>query len=156
MSDRSAVTANFVGRQTRQAGEATARVFKLAPGCAVFVRQNPAAIDASVFHNDVIAVNHDDLLLYHEHAFVRETEFIDELTKNARRELGLSLRAIRISETELPLSEAVATYFFNSQIVTLPDGKRAMIFPRECETSRTAFDELTSILRLGAIYPFQR
>ena len=34
-----------------------------------FVRQNPAAIDAGVFHNDVIAVAHLHVLLYHELAF---------------------------------------------------------------------------------------
>src|SRR5438874_9593839 len=46
----------FPARQTREASEAVARRHGLAPQRTVLARQNPEAIDAGAFHNDVVAV----------------------------------------------------------------------------------------------------
>ena len=46
----------FPARQTREASEAIARRHGLDPARTVFAQQHPDAIDAGVFHNDVIAV----------------------------------------------------------------------------------------------------
>ncbi len=48
--------ARYPARQTREAGEAIARLHQLDEQHTVFVQQNPAVIDQGVFHNDVIAV----------------------------------------------------------------------------------------------------
>ena len=45
----------FPARQTREAFAAIARRHGLAPARTVFAQQNPVAIDAGVFHNDVIS-----------------------------------------------------------------------------------------------------
>ena len=39
-----------------------------------------------------------------------------------------------VSEDVLPAKKAVSTYFFNSQFITLPDGRDALLAPKECET----------------------
>ena len=59
----------FPARQTREASEAIARLHQLDPARTVFIRQNPAAIDAGAFHNDVVAVANENVLLYHADAF---------------------------------------------------------------------------------------
>src|SRR5581483_10057865 len=39
---------------------------------------------------------------------------------------------IAASDAELSLADAVQSYVFNSQLVTLPDGSMALIAPAEC------------------------
>ena len=60
----------YPARQTREAFEAIARSHQLDTKNSVFAQQNPEAIDAGVFHNDVISVGNRDLLFFHEKAFL--------------------------------------------------------------------------------------
>ena len=64
------VPTQFPARQTRQASEAVCRRHGLDSKQVVFAQQSPAAIDAGVFHNDVIAASNLDVLFYHEQAYV--------------------------------------------------------------------------------------
>ena len=109
------------------------------PAHAVFAQQNPDAIDAGVFHNDVIAVGNLDLLLHHEDAWVNTTDVIDELQRKSE-----SLRCITITRDQLSLAETVQTYLFNSQLVRLPDGSAALICPEECR-GNTEVEQLDGI-----------
>ncbi len=107
---------------------------------AVFVQQSAEAIDAGVFHNDVIAMSNEHVLIYHEKAFEEEAYFLEEL-----RKAFPALCAVRISEEELPLAQAVASYFFNSQLLSLPNGKMVVIAPQESaeiQQAKTVFDRL--------------
>lgn len=133
----------FPARQTRAAGEAIARLHQLDPARTLFLRQNPAAIDAGVFHNDVICVGHRNLLLYHEQAFSPADE----------AQLPTDTQRLKVTAQELNLSEAVETYLFNSQLVTLPDGQIWLIAPAECQThpaARAVLDRLVGSGRLIA------
>lgn len=112
-----AATQRFPARQSLAASMEVAA--KLGLDDAIFVQQNPAAIDAGVFHNDVIAVSNEDVLLMHERAFSEPLPEIEWLKK------------IVISEADLSTTDAVSTYFFNSQIVTLPRGEMLVIAPQE-------------------------
>src|SRR5699024_10703043 len=49
----------YPARQSQAASRAVARQHELHPERVVLARQNPEAIKAGVFHNDVIAVGHD-------------------------------------------------------------------------------------------------
>ena len=62
----------FVARQTLAASRAVADLLRVPESHRVFAQQNPVAIDAGVFHNDVIAVGNQNVLLYHEHAFLNQ------------------------------------------------------------------------------------
>ncbi|MEM1445545.1 MAG: N-succinylarginine dihydrolase [Planctomycetota bacterium] len=133
-------TNRFTPRQGLEASKAVARLHGLNPQRTVFAAQHPEAIDAGVFHNDVIAVGHRHVLLYHEKAFANESETRDALREawshcNPDRELCF----LRVNDAELPLADAVASYLFNSQLVTKPDGKIVLIAPLECsEQSATS------------------
>ncbi|UCH30923.1 MAG: N-succinylarginine dihydrolase, partial [Myxococcales bacterium] len=45
----------------------------------------------------------------------------------------------------MPLEEAVASYLFNSQLVTLPTGGMALIVPRECRVATRVWDYLEKL-----------
>lgn len=120
----------YPARQTREASEAVARLHRLSPERTVFARQHPEAIDAGVFHNDVIAMSNGNLLIYHEKAFDGEAGLIHEI----REKLAPTpLIAYMIPEAELSLEEAVKSYLFNSQLLSLPNGEMVIVAPAECE-----------------------
>lgn len=118
----------FPARQTREASRAVARLHALKNGCAVFAQQNPRAIDAGVFHNDVIAVGNRDVLFYHEMAFLHENQVLADIDARLK---GAPLQGIRVSEDEVSLSDAIASYLFNSQLLDTADGMMLAV-PGEC------------------------
>lgn len=125
----------FPTRQTDEASKALARLHRLSPSRIVFAQQNPDVIDAGVFHNDVISVGHQNIFLYHERAFVNTVEVIQQLQSQMETHCQIPLIAIEVKESEVTLEEAVKTYLFNSQIVTLSDQTMVLIAPEECKTS---------------------
>jgi succinylarginine dihydrolase len=118
----------FPARQTFEASRAVARLHRLAPARVVLAQQNPDIIDQGVFHNDVIAVGNGNVLLYHELAFLKSDRVLAEL----RDKLDAELHPIEIQRSRVSVEEAVGSYLFNSQLVTLPDGGMAIVAPMEC------------------------
>jgi succinylarginine dihydrolase len=121
----------YPARQTLEASQAVARLHGLDPARTVFAAQNPDVIDQGVFHNDVIAVGNGNVLFYHEQAFADEAATLDSL----RRALALvdaDLLPIRVDTGAVPVADAVASYLFNSQLLSRPDGKMALVVPHEC------------------------
>lgn len=118
-------------RQTLEACQAIARLHELPEENVVFARQSPAAIDAGVFHNDVISTGHGALFLYHAEAFADGRPVIDRLKKVFEETQHRSLFAIQIDE--FSLADSVQSYFFNSQIVTRSDGRLVLVAPAESE-----------------------
>ncbi|NEQ69524.1 MAG: N-succinylarginine dihydrolase, partial [Symploca sp. SIO2D2] len=119
---------HFPSRQTLEASQAIARLHKLDPRKTLFMQQSPQAIDAGVFHNDVIAVGHLNVLLYHENAFIDGRSAIDQISL----QFGGEFNPIEVAELEVSLQEAVSSYLFNSQLVSLSTGGIALIAPQEC------------------------
>lgn len=110
-------------RQTLAASQAVARTLDILPEQLVFLKQHPRAIDAGAFHNDVVAMSHDNLLIHHQLAFT-DTDAPGSITEiEARFEqlLGCQLNRIEVADDVLSLEDAVSTYLFNSQIVSVFD-----------------------------------
>ncbi|MGI9596165.1 MAG: N-succinylarginine dihydrolase [Acidimicrobiales bacterium] len=125
--------AGFPRRQTRLAGKLISRSHGVSPDRVVFARQSAAAIDAGAFHNDVVSVINQDVLFAHESAFEDPGALVGDL--NDRQ----PVRLVEVPADEVPLADAVSSYLFNSQLVTLPDGTMSLIAPREVdETPSTA------------------
>jgi succinylarginine dihydrolase len=120
--------ARFPARQTRSASERVAALGGLDASRCVFAQQNSDAIDAGVFHNDVIAVGNGNMLLCHELAFEDRAGTHAAL----RRSVGDSLVIAEVAADDVPLEDAVRSYLFNSQLVTLDDGTMALVCPIEC------------------------
>lgn len=136
----------FPARQTLAACQAIARCHHCAPNQMFFVRQNPAAIDAGAFHNDVVAVGHGNVLLMHELAWVDQKNQLDRLRENFAAICGGDLHVIEIANDLLPLADAITTYLFNSQIVSLPNGSIALIAPVECRETPAAQNAIATIV----------
>jgi len=130
-----------VGRQSLRASQAIARLHQLAPENVLFARQHPHAIRAGAFHTDVLGVSNNNFMLIHGSAFVRQSQIISELS---RRMQG-HLRIREVAESEMSLADAVRSYFFNSQIISLPHGGAVMLAPSECEAIPSAKRLLDSL-----------
>ncbi len=119
-------------RQNLEASQAIAANHKIPNGQVLFLEQDPEVIKKGVFHNDVIAVSNENLLLVHERAYINGRDDIARI-EAAYHALhpGDKLQVIIISDDDLSVEEAVYSYFFNSQILTKPGGKMAVIAPVE-------------------------
>src|SRR5262249_21378324 len=117
----------YPARQTREASEAIARRHGLDPARTVFAQQHPDAIDAGVFHNDVIAVGHGTVLFCHERAWVDTPAVLEQLEGR----VGSRFEPIVVGAGELSVDDAVSTYLFNSQLLTRADGRLLLVAPAE-------------------------
>jgi succinylarginine dihydrolase len=127
--------ARHPARQSYEASAAVARLLSIEGSSALFPQQHPDGIDAGAFHTDVLAVGHGSLLLVHELAFLD----LPALTEGLRTRLGDGLALVVARQAELPVADAVSSYPFNSQVLTLPDGRLAIVAPVESrENPRSA------------------
>jgi succinylarginine dihydrolase len=122
----------FPVRQHAEASRAVARLHRLDPARTLFARQSEEAIAAGAFHNDVVAVANEHVLFAHEQAFADK----DSLYADLRRLLP-EAEIVEVPASLVSLADAVRSYLFNAQLVTLPDGGMALILPEEArETQR--------------------
>ncbi|KAA9000104.1 N-succinylarginine dihydrolase [Affinibrenneria salicis] len=138
----------YPARQTREASEAIARLHQLEAQHTVFVQQNPQVIDRGVFHNDVIAVSNQQVLFHHQLAFLHQEQALDSI----RRSMALleqDLVAIDVPDDRVSVDDAVATYLFNSQILTRPDGKMTIVVPEESRQHRGVWNYLSEMAASG-------
>jgi len=117
----------YPARQTREACEAIARRHGLDPARTVYAQQHPDAIDAGVFHNDVIAVGHGSTLLCHEQAWVDPPALLARLSAL----LGPAFDPIVVRASDVGVEDAVGTYLFNSQLLSRPEGRLLLVAPAE-------------------------
>ena len=120
---------HYPARQTLEASQAIARKHKLASETVVFAQQNPAVIDAGVFHNDVIAVGNRNVLFYHEHAFLNTMAVMGELQAKLKQ---TALVPIQVPGEQVTVQDAVDSYLFNSQLLSIDDEKMLLVVPQEC------------------------
>ncbi len=117
----------FPARQHLDASKAIARRHRLDPARTLFIRQSDVAIQAGAFHNDVVAVANERVLFTHEHAFHDRTA--------AHAEIRAAFPAVEIVEVPadaVDLPDAIKSYLFNAQLVSLPDGGgMGLVLPSE-------------------------
>jgi len=124
----------FPARQSLGASAACARACRLTEASYLLWQQDPLGIEAGAFHTDVLAVGNANLLLLHERAFANHAALLEQL----RARLGEEFRAVVATEHELPLSDAVAAYPFNSQLLSLPNGRLQLVAPAESQHNQRA------------------
>ena len=124
----------FPARQHEQASRAVARLHGLDPERTVFVEQNPAAIEAGAFHNDVVAVANERVLFCHAEAFADQAGAYEAI-----RAKFPALEVVEVPASAVSLEEAIRTYLFNAQLVTLPSGEMALVVPEECRESASVW-----------------
>ncbi len=131
----------FPARQSKTACEAIFRRHELDRTRRLLAEQSEAAIAAGAFHNDVVAVANETVLLAHEEAFADQESvyrFIEERLPDAV--------IIEAPRDRISLDEAIRSYVFNSQLVTLPNGGMLLIVPGESRDSTAVWTWLQSVV----------
>ncbi len=131
----------FPARQHLEASQAVARKHGLDPTKTVFAEQSSAAIAAGAFHNDVVAVANESVLFCHEQAFADPGALYAEL-----RAIMPDVVIVEVPATRVSLEEAIRTYLFNAQLVTLPEGGMALILPTESQESESVWPWLEEMI----------
>ncbi|WGU38969.1 N-succinylarginine dihydrolase [Phenylobacterium sp. NIBR 498073] len=129
----------FPERQSLRASQAVARLSGLAGERTFYALQNEAAVQAGAFHNDVVAVANQNVLLAHPQAFADPARLY--------RELRARLPNLHVVETfGVSLEDAVSSYLFNSQLVSLPGGGMALILPSDAQENAVAWAAVEAVL----------
>lgn len=116
----------FPARQHREACDTLIRRHGLDPVRALVIQQSEGAIAAGAFHNDVVAVANGRVLFAHEQAFADRETFYAEL-RRAMPEVEI----VEVPAAAVSLVDAIRSYLFNAQLVTLPSGEMALVLPSE-------------------------
>lgn len=131
----------YIPRQTQLASIANVLQHKLNTDNVCLIAQSPEAIDAGAFHNDVVFVANKNVMLYHMQAFQNWG-----LSKEKIREFfDGNCHFIEITSDMFSLEQAVATYLFNSQLLSIGTGM-ILIAPKECNESVEATRVINMIL----------
>ena len=128
----------FPARQHLDASKAIARNHRLDPARTLFIRQSDTAIQGGAFHNDVVAVANEHVLFTHETAF--------EDRDAAHAEIRAAFPAVEIVEvpaSAVSLPDAIKSYLFNAQLVSLPDGGgMGLVLPTEAQDTPAVWNWL--------------
>jgi succinylarginine dihydrolase len=140
----------FIPRHMKHASKIIMEAHGLVEEDCLFWQQHPDAIDAGVFHNDVIALSHRNLLICHEQAFCHQQDVLADL-----RERAPWVEIKIITNTELSLESVIKSYLFNAQLFTADDGSTTIVFPDDCrnipEAKRCCEAILAECAMVGAI-----
>ncbi|MBP6379614.1 MAG: N-succinylarginine dihydrolase [Sphingorhabdus sp.] len=120
----------FPARQHIESSKAIARAHQLNPERTLFIQQSEVAIAAGAFHNDVVAVANERVLFTHEQAFEDP-----EAAYAAIRAKMPEAEIVIVPADRVTLADAVQSYLFNAQLVTLPSGEMALILPTEAKAN---------------------
>ncbi|MDX2111896.1 MAG: N-succinylarginine dihydrolase [Verrucomicrobiota bacterium] len=137
---------HYPARQTIEASQAIARRHGIPADQVVFAQQTPDAIDAGVFHNDVISVGSQSFLFVHEQAYLAQASVLEELRTVFERVTGGQLHITEVPTARVSLLDAVSSYLFNSQL--LDDGKGGVLLlaPEECRENERIHNYLEELL----------
>lgn len=125
----------FPARQHPDASAAVARLHRLER--ALFVQQSEEAIAAGAFHNDVVAVANGRVLFAHEQAFADKGRFYADL-----RTMLPEVEIVEVPAASVSLADAIRSYLFNAQLVTLSSGEMALVLPSEARETPSVWNWL--------------
>lgn len=132
----------FPARQHIDASKAVARKHSLDQARALFAQQSEIAIAAGAFHNDVVAVANERVLFTHEQAFEQSDKLYSDI-----RTVMPDAEIIVVPADKVSLEDAIKSYLFNAQLVTLPNaGGMALILPSEARENERVWTYLTELV----------
>ena len=131
----------FPARQHEQASRIVARRHGLDAERVLFVEQNPAAIEAGAFHNDVVAVANESVLFTHQEAFAEPA-----IAYEAMQSLCPALQVVEVPADRVSLEDAITSYLFNAQLLTPPSGEMTLVVPEECRDNARVWNWLQDML----------
>jgi succinylarginine dihydrolase len=137
--------AKFPARHTLEASQAVARRHGLSANQVVYAQQNPAVIDAGVFHNDVIAVGNRNAHFYHQEAFLDTAQMKQDLL-TAWGDRASQFHLIEVPSASVSVQDCIQSYLFNSQLLSRGDNDMVLVVPGECENNPAVWAYLNSLV----------
>lgn len=132
----------FPARQHLDASKAIARLHRLDPARTLFIRQSDTAIQGGAFHNDVVAVANEHVLFTHETAFEDR-----EAAHAAIRAAFPPVEIVEVPAAAVSLPDAIRSYLFNAQLVTLPGGDgMGLVLPTEARDTPAVWNWLEGMI----------
>ena len=128
--------ARYPIRQSKSSCEKIINITK--PRHYILLEQTKEAIDAGVFHNDVIAFGFKNTIICHEKAFSNQKQELKKLKKIFTNSLNAPLNIVEIANNSLSLNAAVKTYLFNSQVIEI-NNKFELICPIEVKENPNSY-----------------
>lgn len=104
----------------------------------IILQQKSKAIDHGVFHNDVISFGFKNVLFCHEHSFEDQKNQLYQLNQLFLNTTKSKLHIIQINEQDLPLTECIDTYLFNSQVILI-NNKITLLSPKAAKRNEKSF-----------------
>ena len=139
-------------RQTQAACQAIARLHGLPSENTFFLQQHPGAIDAGAFHNDVVAMSHHDCWIHHELAYLDADRTMQTVEHRFAQLYDRPLHRVVVRSEELSLEDSVATYLFNSQILsTDSSGPPLLICPAQVDQHAGAKRLVERLVPVGSV-----
>jgi succinylarginine dihydrolase len=83
-------------------------------------------------------------LFYHEQAFHQSSQAIAEIKQKF---VGDELHFICVKTEEVSVEDAINSYLFNTQIITLANGDMAIIAPTNCQENPAVSSYLASLIK---------
>jgi succinylarginine dihydrolase len=132
----------FPARQHIESSKAIARAHRLNPERTLFAQQAEIAIAAGAFHNDVVAVANERVLFTHEQAFEYPEQTYADI-----KQLMPEAEIVIVPADRVSLADAIQSYLFNAQLVTLPEGQgMALILPSEAQENERVWGWLSEMV----------
>lgn len=133
----------FPARQHIESSKAIARNHGLSEDNTLFIQQSSTAIEAGAFHNDVVAVANEHVLFTHEQAFENP-----QASYNAIKAKMPDAEIIIVPKDRVSLEDAINSYLFNAQLVSLPEkgAGMALILPTEAQDNSAVWDWLQEMI----------
>jgi len=88
------------------------------------------------------------VLFYHEQAFLDERLALEALG-GALAARGVQLKPVRVATDQVSVADAVSSYLFNSQLLSKPEGKMALVVPQECRENAAVARYLDQMIASG-------
>jgi len=132
----------FPRRQVLEASQSVASNHQLDDSNVVFLKQSSKAIDAGAFHNDVVSVTNEHVFFLHEETFEQQEKAKDMIAEKC----DFDLLFIEVPANKVSLKDAISSYLFNSQLVTLPSGKMLLLAPQDVELNSSTHAYVNELL----------
>ncbi|MBV5275061.1 MAG: N-succinylarginine dihydrolase, partial [Lamprocystis purpurea] len=71
--------------------------------------------------------------------------------RHAMEGVGAQLNAIRVDTAQVSVADAVASYLFNSQLLSKDNGKMALVIPQECQENAAVAAYLQGLVGTGRV-----
>ena len=141
-----------VKRQALEVSRSVAFNHKLDMENTFFLQQNHQAIEEGSFHNDIVSLSNENVLIAHEKAFQNK----DDLNKmlNILESKIDNFQYIEISSSEIPLKDIINSYLLNSQLITNGDNEMQLILREEVKGYENCISWLDKLKQISDVKLF--